>query len=251
MTPAKLIVLPAMLLSLLACRAEPELNCERVRFGWPHFDEGPSSDVSEAEGIQINIPVRSDLIPGARATLTITDENLPEEEREAIFAAEAYADKDGQLVFENVTIPIGSILFLIDAEDACGRARTGRRTFVWDGLGRPQCELALALLPEPDPSTGSFDLVAEHDEEPGTPGMQVTAQVNAGRSDMDVKLFVVDRETGDTQNFDVAVDSVGEGEQAMTLAEGEQAVRADCYWPTEDLHVTTPTRVYFVDSTTD
>jgi hypothetical protein len=238
-----------MIVGLLSCRAEPELNCERVRFGWPHFDEGPSTDISGAEGIQIDIPLRSDLLPGAPARLTITAESVPEEEREAVFAAEARADEDGLLVFEDVTLPVGSILFLVDASDLCGSARSGRRTFVWDGLGKPQCELGVVAGPAADPITGIFDLNTEHDEDVGTAGIQVSMAVAPGRSDMEVTLFVVDRETGDKQTLEVPLDDGDVGQQTLTLAEGEQAVRAVCYWPGEDLNVTSPTLVYNVDST--
>ena len=106
MKSSSLLLLSPMLLGLLSCRGEPSLNCERVRFGWPFFDEDPSSDIDPSiEGIQIDIPVRSDLLPGAYAKLTITAESVPEEEREAVFAGDARADADGLLVFENVTIP--------------------------------------------------------------------------------------------------------------------------------------------------
>ncbi len=249
MTRSYYLVLPALVLALLSCRSEPDLNCERVRFGWPNFDEGPNTDISGAEGIQIDIPVRSDLLPGSLAKLTITAATDPEEDQEAVFAAESRADKDGMLFFEDVTLPVGSILFLIDAKDSCGSARGGRRTFVWDGLGKPQCEVGIISGPAADPTTGVFELNIEHDEDVGTAGMQVSIAVAAGRSDMEVTLFVVDRETGDTQTLDYPVDDSGVGQQSLTLAEGEQAVRAICYWPDEDLNLTSPTLVYNVDST--
>ncbi len=243
-----LALLPVLALGLLACRAEPELNCERVRFGWPHFDESPSSDISSAEGIQIDIALRSDLLPGASATLSITAENVPEEERESAFAAEAVADAEGQLVFKDVTLSLGSLLFLVDAEDDCGKARAGRRTYVWDGLGKPQCVIALASDPDPDPESGSFELGPEDDEDSGTAGMQVRVLIDAGRSDMEVDLFVVDRETGTSESLELLAGENNLAEQSLTLAEGEQALRAICYWPGEDLYQTSPTQVYMVES---
>ncbi len=248
MTSSHLLLVPTLCLGLLACRAEPELNCERVRFGWPHLDESPSSDISSAEGIQIDIPVRSDLLPGAPAVLTVTDLNVPEDEQEALFAARSQADSEGLLFFEEVTLPLGSLLLLISAEDECGRARTGRRTFVWDGLGKPQCDLSLAKSPAADPVSGIYDLRPEHDEDAQTAGMQVSVLVDAGRPDMEVRLFVVDRESGDTQDAELMAGEDNKAVQSLTLAEGEQAVRAICYWPYEDLYQTSPTQVYLVDS---
>jgi hypothetical protein len=236
MTRSLHIFLFTLMLGLLSCRGEPDLNCERVRFGWPHFDVGPASDTSSAEGIQIDIPVRSDLLPGASAKLTITAETVPEEEQEAVFAGEAQADENGLLVFEDVTVPIGSILFLVDGSDSCGSARSGRRTFVWDELGKPKCEVGVVSGPAADPSTGVFDLTSEHDEDVATAGMQVSIAVAPGRSDMEVTLFVVDRETGDKQTVELPLGDDDLGLQSLTLAEGEQAVRAVCYWPGPDLH---------------
>lgn len=242
-------ILPVLLLALGACRGEPELNCERVRFGWPHFELDPSADVSSAEGIQIDIRLESDLLPNAPAKLSIEVTNS-EGEQERSVVAEARSESDGGLHFTDVTVPLGPIIFYIDAEDDCGKARSGRRTFVWDGLGMPQCELRLASEPAADPQSGVRDLGAEHDEDEGTAGMQVEVIIDSGRPDMEVTLFAVDRESAGNQDFDVPVDEVGIGRQTLTLPEGEQALRGVCYWEPEDFRVTSVTKVYYVDSDT-
>jgi hypothetical protein len=248
MNASSLTILPALLLALGACRGEPELNCERVRFGWPNFEVDPADDVSAAEGIQINFSVRSDLLPNAPARLSIAVSG-PEGDEDQVLVAETRSQSDGLLTFTDVTVPLGPMIFFIDAEDECGKARTGKRTFVWDGLGMPHCELRLASEPESDPETGSFELVAAYDEDENTPGMQVEVLVDAGRPDMQISLFVVDREGGANQEFDLPAGDDDIGQQAVTLAEGEQALRAVCYWEPQDFRVSTATRVYFVDST--
>jgi hypothetical protein len=240
-------LVPSLLLALGACRAEPEINCERVRFGWPHFELDPSKDVSAAEGIQIDFRVESDLLPNAPAKLSVAVSG-PEGDEDQVLVGETRSESDGGLIFTNVTVPLGPIVFFIDAEDECGRARTGRRTFVWDGLGMPQCELRLATEAPVDPESGRRELGAEHDEDGDTAGMQVEVIVESGRPDMDVDLFVLDRETGGSEEFELSVDETGVGRQAVTLGEGEQALRGVCYWEPEDFRVTTATRVYFVDS---
>ena len=247
MTPSSVTIVPTLLFALCACRPEPELNCERVRFGWPPLQLDPSADVSSAEGLQVNLSVRSDLLPSALAKLSIA-ESGPEGDQDKVLIAQTLADSDGLLIFAEVNVPLGSLVFFIDAEDECGQAHTGRRAFVWDGLGQPQCQLGLASGPVADPVTGIFDLRAEHDEDSDTPGMQVSVVIDAERPDMQVSLFVVDRETGTSQDFELAVDASGVGQQSLTLAEGEQAVRAVCYWQSQELRLNTPTRIYFVDS---
>ena len=238
-------VLIALPLLFVACREEPELLCEGIRFGWPAFQIDPSSDVSASEGIQINLEVGSDLLPGSRANLFVTPGT--EDDREAqVFVGDAIAGAQGQLSFSDVGIPLGSIIFIIEAEDACGKARGGRRTYVWDGQGQPQCELSLATEPDPVSESLERELGPEHDEDPTLAGMQVEVLIEAGRPDMQVSLFAVDRETGDTRNFELGVDQLGVAQQSLTLPQGEQALRAICYWPVEDFRVTTPTRVYRV-----
>lgn len=246
MTRFSPIIVSSLLLALSACRTEPELNCERVRFGWPHFELDPSADVSSVEGLQIDFSVRSDLLPDALAKLSI-GETGPEG-NEKILLGEARSDDEGLLAFTNIPVPLGPVLFLIDALGDCGRARTGRRTFVWDGLGQPQCQLSLVSGPAADPVTGVFNLQAEHDEDVDTAGMQVRLAVDAGRPDMQIELLALDRETGTQQDFELSVDASGLGQLSLTLAEGEQAVRALCYWQPQDFRVNTPTRIFLVDS---
>lgn len=226
------------------CQPEPELACERVRFGWPLLDLSPSVDVDDlAEGLQVSFDVRSDLLAGAHATLTIAAGD-----QDPVYAAQAQAQEDGLLSFQNVTVPEGEIVFFLDARDGCGGHRSGLRTFVWDGLGYPGCHLQLAMGPSQDPESLYPVLGPEHDENVELPGMQVRVLVDAGRPDMRVRLFATDRETGEAQSYDLAPDASGVAEQELTLGAGEQAMRAVCFWDAQDLRPSSPTWTYWVQS---
>lgn len=231
-----------LLLALAGCHAEPDRACERVRFGWPSFDLDPSVDSSPIEGMQTSFTVRSDLLPGTVANLFVA-----EGDADQVFASQALTDGEGSLSFVDVSVPLGNITFLLEARDECGTYRSGRRTFVWDGLGIPACSLSLASEPTPEAGVSIPVLGPEHDEDAEQEGMQVRVRVDAGRPDMQVTLFVVDRETSETQSFDLETAANSRAVQTVTLGPGEQAMRAVCYWPPEDLRRNSPTWAYYVD----
>jgi hypothetical protein len=241
------LVVPLLLLGLgAACQPPPEDACNRVRFAWPFFQLDPSADVSDEVGIQISFDVRSDLAPNIRANLFLRDEES--EEQAQTFVGEATSDADGLLSFADVSIPEGNILFILEAQDDCGLQRTGNRAFVWDGLGIPQCSLTLGLPPE-IPEDGSLPILgAEHDEDPGEDGIQVRVTVDAGRPDMEVRIFARDRELDEDQEFTLDSAADGTAEALLTLGVGEQAIRSVCYWAPEDLRSTSPTYVFDVES---
>ncbi len=239
-----LLLTPALLLTV-ACHLPPDDACNRVRFGWPFLQLDPTSDVSEAaEGIQIDFDVRSDLGADVRASLFLRLDDSEEQ----VFLSEAVSDSAGLLPFRNVTVPEGEIVLVLEARDDCGLQRSGKRLFVWDGLGFPRCEMALATPPA-TPTDGSIPVLGlEHDEDSGTPGIQVRVLVETGRPDMEVSLFARDRERDEDQEFVVASDSSGLAEIPFTLPSGEQAIRGVCFWEPEDLRVNTATRLFFVDT---
>lgn len=227
-----------------ACQGEPEVSCERVRFSWPLFELDPSVDVApQTEGLQVDFEVRSDLEGGVRATLTIAAG-----ESEPVYAGEAVTRDDGSVLFRDISVPEGEIVFFLDARSRCGRHRSGKRTFVWDGLGFPSCSLSLASEPELDPERPYPVLRVANDEDLELDGMQVQVRVASGRPDMQVRLFALDRETGDTQTFDLEPDQNGLAATTVTLGEGEQALRAVCLWEAQGLRPSSPTWTYLVES---
>ncbi len=235
-------VLIASLLGTAACHTPPDDACNRVRFGWPFFEIDPMVDTGDEEGIQLRFDVRSDLEAGVQANLFLRTEDSEEQ----TFVGEATSGEDGLLSFSNVSVPTGDILFILEARNDCGLQRTGRRAFVWDGLGVPECSLRLATAPD-QPSDGSpAILTTEHDEDPGLEGIQARILVDSGRSDMEVRLFARDRLREENSESAIPVGSDGSGELTLTLPSGEQALRAVCYWEAEDLLVNTPTYVFDV-----
>ncbi len=230
------------LLLAASCVSPPERACNRERFSWPNFLIEPSQDVDSAEGIQIDFSVGSDLAPGLEVTLLIAE---GDEDRAVV--GSGVSAEDGSIAFTGISVPLGRMVFFLEVSDDCGTHRSGKRTFVWDGLGFPSCELALGSGPQVDPEGSIPVLKPEHDADPNTPGFQASVEIVAGRPDMEVRLFVVDRETGDEQNFSLEVGEDSRVVQQVTLGQGEQAMRAVCIWELEDLRPSTPTYEFFVE----
>lgn len=231
----------AILLVTSACHEEPARVCERVRFGWPHFEISPESDTNSAEdGIQIDFVLRSDLLAGATVNLFITAED-----EEPVLVAEALATESGEVPFSNVSVPIGDIVIHADAKDSCGFRRSGLQTFVWDGLGVPECSLTIpngpAIVLGEIPT-----LTSEHDVDLDLPGLQVQVQVETGRPDIQVALFALDRTLLSEQEFSLDSDSTNLVSQMVTLEPGEHAFRGVCFWEPEALYLNSPTWSYQV-----
>src|SRR6185436_14697371 len=45
------------------CQGQPELLCDRARVVWPYLEIDPSIDTSPEDGIQIDLDLRSSLLP--------------------------------------------------------------------------------------------------------------------------------------------------------------------------------------------
>ncbi|MCP4446375.1 MAG: hypothetical protein GY811_13680 [Myxococcales bacterium] len=239
---SRFLLLAPLLLVFAACHTPPDEACNRVRFGWPFLELDPNSDVSAEEGIQIDFDVRSDFSSGVEANLFL---RLGDSEEQAL-VGEATSGSDGLLSFQDVSVPEGEVVFIVEARDDCGLHRTGKRVFVWDGLGFPACDLGLATEPT-RPADGSIPVLSsEHDENSGEDGMQVRIVVETGRPDMEVTLFARDREQGESREFSVPSGASGLSEIPLTLPAGEQAIRAVCYWAPEELRVNTATYLYDV-----
>jgi len=235
------------MLSLLfvatSCHGEPDRACNRVRFGWPEFQLDPSADTRDAEGIQLAFDVRSDLYANTHASLFL---RIGDDETKTLIA-EATSQPDGLLSFSDATVPLGEVVLIVEARDECGTHRTGRRLYVWDGLGVPRCELTLAHPPEQPVDGGIPVLGPEDDEDSDLAGMQVRVIVEAGRPDMEVSLFVRDREQDESQEFFPQSDANGQAEVLVTLPLGEQALRAVCYWEPQELRPSSATHVFIVE----
>lgn len=222
-----------------ACQGEPSLLCDRVRFVWPYFNLDPSMDTSPAEGLQIDLALRTSLLPGTSASLSVQgeDQDEPVEHPEP-----AVADENGDLLFTGVTVPLGRIRLEVNASNECGDTRSVRTPFVWDGRGYPICELDLGVEPDVvEDLAPRLVLRAEHDADPATPGMQLNVTVQAGRPDVAVTLFALDQGTGEQQLLEQDSGEDLAAQFPLTLGEGPQAVRAVCEWEPGELRPSSPT----------
>jgi len=209
-----------------------------VRFSWPEFNLDSHADTRpDLEGLQVNLTVHSDLPPGVQTTLYLREGDDKDSQREL---AKVFAQDDGTLLFSDITIIEGEIVLLLDASDDCGKHRSGKRLYVWDGQGIPQCTLDLAT-----PSSDGV-LGPQQDEDDTTSGMQVRVLVQAGRPDMEVRLFVRNRTLQTERSFTHPSQENGDAEFALTLEEGEQAIRAVCLWEPRALYPSSATHVFQV-----
>jgi len=236
----RLLLLPFLL--SYACGEPPERACDRVRFSWPNFLIEPSQDQSDAEGIQVSFVVVSDLLPDVEVNLLVA-----QGDEDRVVVGSGISQSDGEVAFTDISVPQGSIVFFVEAKDECGVHRSGKRTYVWDGLGFPQCKLSLFAGPDESSESALPVLTSEHDLDENQPGFQTRIRVEAGRPDMEVRLFVLDQESGESQDFILPTQSDGAVTQVVTLAPGEQAMRAVCIWEPENLRPSTPTYNYIVE----
>lgn len=233
------------LVALAGCQEEPSLLCDRARIVWPFFDITPDVDTSPDEGIQIDLALRTSLLPGTQVFLAVRagdEEPIPHPEPAA-------ADETGDLLFTDVDVPYGRITLEINAHSQCGDVRSLRTPFVWDGLGMPMCEIDIGVEPiEVEGLAPLSVLRGEHDADPDEPGLQLDVTVTAGRPDMSVSLFALDPATGEQAIFS---DESGDDRAAVfpvTLGEGERSLRAVCVWEPGGLRPSSPTLRYLVDT---
>jgi hypothetical protein len=238
-------VLCALALGLAGCQGQPSLLCDRVRLIWPAFNIDPTSDTSSAEGLQIDIDLRSSLLPGSRAALSVQGETGDPVTHPEV----AIADADGNLSFSAVTVPLGRVTLELQVENECGEVESVREPFVWDGLGFPRCELELGVEPAVvDDLAPLRALRAEHDDDPDAPGIQLPVSVQAGRPDMTVSLFALDLATGEEQELEQETGDDLAAEFTVALTEGEHAVRAICFWSPAALRPSSPSFGLLVDT---
>lgn len=243
-------VLPAALalgalVGLAGCQEEPSLLCDRARIVWPFFDLTPDADTSPDEGIQIDLALRTSLLPGTEVSLSVRAadaEPVPHPEP-------AITDETGDLLFTDVDVPYGRIALEVTAKSECGDVRSVRTPFVWDGLGMPTCELDVGVEPVRVEGPPPLSILrGEHDADPDEPGLQLDVTVTAGRPDMTVSLFALDPATGEQAVFS---DQTGDDLAAsfpVTLGEGERALRAVCVWEPSGLRPSSPTLRFLVDT---
>jgi len=231
--------------ALAGCQSEPDLLCDRVRLIWPAFSIDPGDDTSPAEGLQIDIDLRTSLLPGSRGRLSVRGE----QGEPAPHPQEAIADDDGGLHFADVTVPFGRVELALTVSNECGQAESVRTPFVWDGLGYPGCDIDIGVEPAVVDALAPVGVLrAEHDADPGTPGVALEVSVLASRPDMTVTLFAVDQTSGEEEIVEQETGDDLSAAFAVDLGEGEHALRAICTWAPAGLRPSSATVRLLVDT---
>lgn len=229
-----------------ACDGPPSLLCDHARVVWPTREIEPADDVSPDPGIQVDLVLKTTLLPGTRGFLGVQGED---DEKPVVYPGSAVADQDGTISFSAVDVPYGNATLLLTVENDCGQRETSHDVFVWDGLGMPRCDLTPAATPADVAFYQPLQVLrAEHDADDQTPGLQMHFTASAGRPDMKVTLFALDVAGGAEQALAADVGEDGTVGYDLTLGEGEQALRAVCQWTAEDLRPSSATLRYWVDT---
>ncbi len=246
MTPRSLFAaLLALVAAAAGCEGQPTLLCDRSRVVWPFFEIDTADDISDQEGIQIDIDLRTSYLPGSVARLTIE----PEEGDPIAHPLSAVVADDGALRFEDVTVPLGRIGLSLAIVNECGEGSSRRELYVWDGLGYPECTLTLSVEPDADTALAPLGVLREeHDGDPGRAGVQLSVQVATGRPDMQVFLFLLDLESGEEEKLEQESGDDRVADYDLTLPEGQHAMRAVCHWTPAGLSPSSVTRNLFVDT---
>lgn len=227
------------------CEGQPSLLCDRSRVVWPYFEVDTADDTSEAEGIQIDIDLRTSYLPGSVATLVIE----PEEGDPTVHPDTEVVGDDGSLRFTGVTVPLGRVNLSLSIVNECGEGSSRRELYVWDGLGYPECTLTLSVEPDAETALAPLGVLrAEHDGDPGQAGVQLSVEVATGRPDMQVFLFVLDLTRDEEQKLEAESGDDRAAAWDLTLREGEHALRAVCHWLPAGLSPSSVTRHLFVDT---
>jgi hypothetical protein len=244
-------MLSGRLLALLAlagaagCQGQPSLLCDRSRVVWPFFEIDISDDIDPADGIQIDLDLRTSYLPGSVAYLAIQ----PEEGDPVTHPESGVVEDNGDLHFHSVTVPLGRVSLSLSLVNECGEGSSRRDLFVWDGTGYPECTLTLSVDPDFDTALAPLGVLrAEHDADPDQPGVQLSVHVVAGRPDMQVLLFVLDLTTGEEVRLDQDSGDDLAADYDLTLRDGEHAMRAVCHWTPADLSPSSITRHLVVDT---
>ena len=237
-----LVASAAVTLSATGCGDGPICPAEIfVAITAPAADSDVRDDVdAETPGVQIDVQVRSSLVDGQSFTLTVTGEDGGNEDYQAV------SDAEGDVVFENVTVPAGAVTLRVDGtSEDCGDGSDEIEVNVVAGAG---CVLTVREEPiENDYYAPLPVLNASNDADADTANFQANIDIES-LSDYEVELFVLDVDAA-TENSagQLTADADGAATFAITLAQGRQALRAVCVSPNSSASPSITTTV-FVDT---
>ncbi|RMH36651.1 MAG: hypothetical protein D6689_22130 [Deltaproteobacteria bacterium] len=235
-------VVSAALAALSAC-GDGGPNCLKVTVNILSPSSGSeitqADDTGTADGVQVDVRARVDGVePGDTATLTVNG---------TAAGSPATVDANNEVTFDGVTLPEGEVDLVVTATNACDE--TGSDSVSVFVVGDLQCQLAIV---NPSVTVSAYPqpvLNAAADDDADTPGFQATARVTTSPG-YKVELFVLDVGTGAEASAGTmtAGDDGVAAYTALTLAEGVQAIRAQCVSPGGGASGAAPAQTFFVDS---
>lgn len=190
----------------------------------------PAASVSGADdldpgtaGIQTNVSVKSNLKKGDEFVLSITDTGG------AVAQVSATSNGDGDVTFEDVTLPSGEVTMAVTGTSGSG-CGTGSDEVTVSVITEAACGLAVVNGPLSNDFFAPIPVLnSTNDSDAALPNFQANFEVSSVAG-FDVELFVLDVETG----MEAAVGTVtadsssGLASFATTLAQGRKAIRATC-----------------------
>lgn len=201
-----------------------------------------TTDVSPDPGIQMNIPVRSNLKLGDRVTLTVLDDIGTE-----LGQMEAEADADGDILFENVDVPDG--LAILRAQTVAGDCGAGFDEVQINVSAGGACGLSIREgLLESDFYAPLPVLNASNDADSDLPNFQANVEISTSPG-YAVELFVLDIDSAvETSAGTITADGLGVAAFPLTLGQGRQTLRATCGSSSGSQSASSPTTAFIVDT---
>lgn len=199
-------------------------------------------DDSTAPGVQVDVPVRSNLKQGERVTLTLIDES-----GEVAGTLETTSDANGDALFDDVNMPFGPVtLQVLASSDKCGAGMDEVQVNV---VGQALCQLTVREgLIANDFYAPLPVLNATNDSDTDLPSFQANIDVGTAPG-FEVELFVLDVDAAIESSAGVIpADDQGQATFALTLAQGRQALRAECVSSGGNTRASSANTAVFVDT---
>jgi hypothetical protein len=181
-----------------------------------------TNDTSADPGVQIDVPVRSNLKQGDTVTLRVMDAAGQE-----VATRELTSDGNGDVLFQGVDVPPGQVTLRVEGSSRdCG---SGADQIQVNVIGTAACQLAIREgLLESDFYAPLPVLNTINDSDGSLPGFQANIDITTSPG-YDVELFVLDVASGiETSAGAVSADGEGLASFPLTLAQGRQVLWAEC-----------------------
>jgi hypothetical protein len=180
------------------------------------------TDTSPDPGVQIDVPVRSNLKQGDTVTLTVMDAG-----GQAVATREQTSDANGDVLFQAVDVPPGPVTLRVEGSTRdCG---SGTDQIQINVTGAAACVLIIREGPLANDFYAPLPVLnTTNDSDGSLPGFQANIDI-ATSPGYGVELFVLDVASGvETSAGTVGADDQGLAWFPLTLAEGRQVLWAEC-----------------------